>query len=82
MDERERLYTVKEVCEILHKTRRTIYAYIRSGQLKAHRPGKKNFLIAESDLNEFITAGVRPGYFQELYPRPHKRSSTNKVVQE
>lgn len=68
----ERLYTVKEVCEILHKDKRTIYAYIRSGQLKAYKPGKKNFLIAESDLNDFIKAGVKPGYFQELYPRPHK----------
>lgn len=68
----EKLYTVNEVCDILHKTRRTIYAYIRSGQLKAVKPGKKNFLIAESDLNEFIRAGVEPGYFQKLYPRPHK----------
>lgn len=73
MGELEKLYTVREVCEILHKTRRTIYAYIRSGQLKAHRPGKKNFLIAESDLDEFIKNGVQPGYFQALYPRPHKR---------
>lgn len=68
----EKLYTVNEVCEILHKTRRTIYFYIRSNQLKAFKPGKKNFLIAESDLNDFIKAGVRPGSFQETYPRPHK----------
>ena len=72
MNEREKLYTVKEVCEILHKKSRTVYAYIRSGQLKASKPGKKDYLIAESDLNSFIDAGVRPGYYQELYPRPHK----------
>lgn len=71
----EKYYSVKEVCEILHRDRRTIYAYIRSNQLKAYKPGKKNFLIAESDLNDFIKAGVKPGYFQELYPRPHKKDN-------
>ena len=72
MSERETLYTVNEVCEILHKARRTIYAYIRSGQLQAFKPGKKSFLIRASDLDDFIKAGVQPGYFQKLYPRPHK----------
>lgn len=69
----ERYLTVKEVCEILHKHRRTIYAYIRSGQLKAIKPGGKTFLIYESDLNDFMKAGVQPGYYQATYPRPHKR---------
>lgn len=72
----ERYYTVNEVCDILHRNSRTIYAYIRSGQLKAtnRKPGTTSkYLIAESDLKEFIAAGVRPGYYQELYPRPHKR---------
>lgn len=69
----ERYLTVKEVCEILHKHRRTIYAYIRSGQLKAIKPGGKTFLIYESDLKDFIKAGVQPGYYQATYPRPHKR---------
>lgn len=64
--------TVKEVCEILHKHRRTIYFYIRSGQLKAIKPGGKNYLIYENDLNEFISAGVQRGSYQETYPRPHK----------
>ncbi len=73
MIDSEKLYTVNEACEILKKTRRTIYAYIRSGQLKAYKPGNKNFLIAGSDLMAFIKTGVKPGYFQELYPRPHKK---------
>ena len=70
----EKYLTVKEVCEILHKHRRTVYAYIRSGQLKAIKPGGKTFLIYESDLNDFIKAGVPPGYYQATYPRPHKRT--------
>lgn len=71
----ERYLTVKEVCEILHKHRRTIYAYIRSGQLRAIKPGGKTFLIYESDLNDFIKNGVQPGYYQATYPRPHKGDS-------
>lgn len=71
----EKYYTVKEVSDILHRNSRTIYAYIRSGQLKAANktPGSTSkYLIAESDLQEFINTGVKPGYYQELYPRPHK----------
>lgn len=69
----ERYLTVNEVCEILHRNRRTIYAYIRSGQLKAVKPGGKNFVIYESDLDEFIKNGVRPRYFRETYP-PKKKT--------
>lgn len=75
MAEIEKYYTVNEVCDILHKSNRTIYAYIRSGQLKAVKPGRKGFLVSESALTEFINAGVQPGYYQNLYPRPHKTSS-------
>ena len=73
MAEFEKYYTVAEVCDILHKTSRTIYFYIKSGQLKATKPGKKRFLISETALKEFIAAGVQPGSFQATYPRPHKR---------
>lgn len=73
MEEREKYYTVSEVCEILHSGTSTVYAYIRSGQLPAYRPGgRRKFLIAESDLNNFIKVGIEPGYYQKLYPRPHK----------
>ena len=70
----DRIFTAAEAAELLHKSKKTIYFYIRSGQLKAIKPGGKNFLIYESDLNEFIKNGVRPGSYQETYPRPHKRT--------
>ena len=73
MSETKEYYSVPEVCEILQKCDRTIYAYIRSGQLKAYKPGRKAYLIAKSDLDEFIKNGVQPGYYQNIYPRPHKR---------
>lgn len=68
----ERYYTVKEVCGILHRNNKTVYNYIKSGMLKASKPGNRDYLISESDLNDFIAAGIKPGYFQEMYPRPHK----------
>lgn len=81
----EKYYTVKEACEKLHRSSRTIYAYIRSGQLKATKliAGASNskFLIAESDLAEFMKVGAQPGYYQKLYPRPHRNSSTEEVTQ-
>lgn len=70
----ERYLTVNDVCEILHKHRRTIYFYIKSGQLKAIKPGGKSFIIYESDLKEFMNKGVERGSFQATYPRPHKKA--------
>lgn len=81
----ERYYTVREACEKLHRSNRTIYAYIRSGQLKATKiiQGATNskYIIAESDLAEFMKKGAQPGYYQKLYPRPHRNSNTEEVTQ-
>lgn len=75
MAELEKYYTIKECCDILHKCDRTIYAYIRSGQLKAVKPGKQKYLVSETALNDFIKAGVQPGYYQSIYPRPHRTNN-------
>lgn len=72
MADLEKYYTIKECCDILRKSSRTIYFYIKSGQLEATKPGGKKYLVPETALNEFIKSGVRPGSFQETYPRPHK----------
>lgn len=70
----EKYLTVKDVCKILDRNKRTIYAYIRSGQLKAVKPGGHVFIIKESDLEEFIKNGLRPNYFRETYP-PKKKDT-------
>ena len=76
MAEFEKYYSVREAMEILHRSRPAVFAYIRAGLLKASKvnPNAKNgkYIIAESDLKEFIAAGVPAGYYQNLYPRPHK----------
>lgn len=76
MAELEKYYSVREAMEILHRSRPAVFNYIRAGLLKASKlkPDAKNskYIIAESDLKDFIAAGVPAGYYQELYPRPHK----------
>lgn len=83
MPEYKKTYTVREVMAILGRSRMTIYAYIRGGLLKAtkRKPDAPNskIVITENDLNTFINNsldenGKAPrGYYQEIYPRPHKR---------
>lgn len=77
MAEIEKYYNIREVMAILGRSKSTVLAYIHGGLLKARklRPDapKSKFLISESDLKEFIDAGEVPaGYYQNLYPRPHK----------
>ena len=49
----EKLYEVKEVCEILHLHYQSVYKLLRSGKLKAVRPGRK-WLIPESEIQRFL----------------------------
>ena len=35
-----KVYTIDEVVELLHVTRRTVYSYIKDGKLKAVKIGK------------------------------------------
>lgn len=80
MAEFEKYYSVRDVMSILNRSRPTVMAYINGGLLPARklRPDKKNskLIILESDLKAFIDAGEVPkGYYQKLYPRPHKNET-------
>ena len=80
MAEFETCYTVTEVTQILKRSKPTVYAYLKSGLLRAKKsdPSKPNskYIITESALREFISAGVPDGYYQQLYPRKHKGNDT------
>ncbi len=56
-----KLLTTSEVCIILGiKSRATIYTYIATGRLKAHRLGngqKRHWRIYQNDLEAFIREG-------------------------
>lgn len=51
------LYTVNEVKDILKVTQRTLYNYIKSGDLKAVKIGKY-WRVKKSDLEDFIEFGT------------------------
>lgn len=60
-----KLYTVKEVLDILKVSKPTLYAYIHLGELKANKVGH-NFRISETELTRFINEGLSPEYSQKL----------------
>ena len=54
-----RTYTLEEVETILKVTRRTIYNYIKGGQLKAVKMGKY-WRVPQKELEYFIEHGTAP----------------------
>jgi excisionase family DNA binding protein len=52
-----KLYTIEEIAIILKVTQRTIYNYIKSGQLKAIKIGKY-WRIKHDDFQSFIDRGT------------------------
>lgn len=52
-----KVYTLGEVVDILKVTRRTVYNYISSGNLKAAKIGKY-WRVREEDLKEFTERGT------------------------
>ncbi len=50
---KDRVFTLKEVAEILKVSERTIFRYIHGGKLKATKIG--NWRIREEDLDEFLS---------------------------
>ena len=53
-----KVYTLNEVTDILKVTTRTIYSYIKSGQLKAVKFGKY-WRVSHEDLQEFVKRGTK-----------------------
>ena len=51
------VYTLKELEELLHVTRRTLYNWIKSGQLKAFRVGKE-WRVTRDALEDFTQIGT------------------------
>lgn len=52
-----KVYTLEEVCNILKVTKRTVYNYIKGGQLKAVKVGKY-WRVSEEHLKDFIERGT------------------------
>ena len=57
METNIRVYSLKQVADIMGLTRQTIYNYVTAGKLKARKIGKE-YRVKEEDLKEFIDKGV------------------------
>lgn len=53
IEEKKEFFLVEEVAEKLRVSNMTIYRYIQSGKLKAHKIGKE-FRISEMDYSSFL----------------------------
>ena len=53
-----KLYTILELVDILHVTRRSIYEWIKTGKLHAVKLGKE-WRVREEDLDAFLAKGTR-----------------------
>lgn len=51
------VYTLKEIEDLLHVTRRTLYNWIKSGKLKAFRIGKE-WRVTREALQDFTQTGT------------------------
>ena len=51
-----KVYTLEEIAELLHITRRTLYSYVKEGKLKAVKVGKY-WRVTEKNLEEFLSTG-------------------------
>jgi len=52
------LYTIEEVTQILKVTQRTVYNFIKNGDLKAVKVGKY-WRVKHEDLEAFLASGTK-----------------------
>jgi len=48
------ILTIEDVAKVLKVSKRTVYRWVESGDLKVARIGRKTYRVFESDLNKFI----------------------------
>ena len=64
-------YSVDQVTRILKVTRRTVYNYLKHGQLEAYKDGKE-WRIPEESLLNFINNGKSEDYKYKVEGRNKK----------
>ena len=60
-----KIYTVQELTELLKVTQRTLYRYIKAGQLKTIKLGRE-YRVTEDALKEFLEKGTERNYLKKL----------------
>lgn len=60
-----KVYTTEEVLDILKITKRTLYNYIKAGQIKAIKVGRY-WRFTEDAVKEFLEHGTEDHYLDKL----------------
>jgi DNA binding domain protein, excisionase family len=60
-----KVYTTEDALEILKVSQRTLYRYIKAGQIKAIKLGRE-YRITEEALREFLERGTDRNYLDKL----------------
>ena len=50
----ERYYSCADIAKMTNKKLKTVWGWIRSGKLKATRPGGKEYVVTHRDFVEFM----------------------------
>lgn len=58
-------YTTQEVADILKVAYKTVFRYVKAGQLKAVKIGR-HYRITEEALRDFLEHGTEENYMQKL----------------
>lgn len=59
LKEENQLYTVEEVTALLGLSKKTVYNYLRAGDLKGVKVGRL-WRVSDSNLKKFARAGAKP----------------------
>lgn len=65
MEGLEKIYTVKELMELLKVGRLTLYNYIKGGQLHGFKVGQ-NWRFTEKEVQRFLNEGIEKNYTEKL----------------
>ncbi|MBQ2350501.1 MAG: helix-turn-helix domain-containing protein [Cytophagales bacterium] len=60
-----KVYTTEETLKILKVTQRTLYRYIKAGQIKAIKLGRE-YRITEEALKAFLETGTEANYLDKF----------------
>jgi excisionase family DNA binding protein len=60
-----KVYTTEEALEVLKVTQRTLYRYIKAGQIKAVKLGRE-YRITEDALKDFLERGTESNYLDKI----------------
>ena len=60
-----KVYTTEDALDILKVSQRTLYRYIKAGQIKAIKLGRE-YRITEEALREFLERGTDINYLDKL----------------